>query len=135
MLRKELPSTISWVFGTNRPGVELRSQSSPRPGKPEFNPKSCHTKDSKMVLDSVLLYTQHYNVRTKSKVEQSRWKKLRLLQHLDEVAIEKGAFGLASITVANFILFTVLILVSRIFLGLQKMYPNAVYSHDYLEEN
>ena len=37
-----------------------------------FNPRSSHTKDSKMVLDAALLNTQHYKVRIKGKVEQSR---------------------------------------------------------------
>ena len=36
----------------------------------EFNPRSCHTKDSKMVLDAALLNTQHYKVRIKGKGEQ-----------------------------------------------------------------
>ena len=40
------------------------------PGRPVF--KSSHTKDSKMVLDAALLYTQHYKVGTKDKVEQFR---------------------------------------------------------------
>ena len=31
-----------------------------------------HTKDSKMVLDAILLNTQHYKVRIKGKGEQSR---------------------------------------------------------------
>ena len=42
------------------------------PGRPGFNPRSSHTKDSKMVLDASLLNTQHYKVRIKGKVEQSR---------------------------------------------------------------
>ena len=42
--------------------------------KPGFNPRSSHTKDSKMVLDSTLLNTHHYKVRIKGKVEQSREK-------------------------------------------------------------
>ena len=50
-----------------------------------------------MVLDSTLLNTQHYQVRIKGKV-----KEFRPLQHLGVVAIEKGAFGSLSITVANF---------------------------------
>ena len=50
-----------------------------------------------MVLDSTLLNTQHYQVRIKGKV-----KEFRPLQHLGVVAIEKGAFGSPSITVANF---------------------------------
>ena len=38
----------------------------------EFNPRSRHTKDLKMVLDTSLLNTQHYKVRIKGEVEQSR---------------------------------------------------------------
>ena len=41
-------------------------------GRPGFNPRSSHTKDSKMVLGAVLLNTQHYKVRIKGKVEQSK---------------------------------------------------------------
>ena len=41
------------------------------PGRPGFNPRSSHTKDSKMVLDAALVNTQHYKVRIKGKVEQS----------------------------------------------------------------
>ena len=37
-------------------------------GRPGFNPRSSHIKDSKMVLDSVLLNTQLYKVRIKGKV-------------------------------------------------------------------
>ena len=37
-----------------------------------FNPRSNHTKDSKMVLDATLPNTQYYKVRIKGKVEQSR---------------------------------------------------------------
>ena len=36
-----------------------------------FNPRSRHTKDFKMVLDTSLLNTQQYKVRIKGKVEQS----------------------------------------------------------------
>ena len=43
----------------------------PWPGRPGFNPRSSHTKDSKMVLDSALLYTQHYKVKIKGKVALS----------------------------------------------------------------
>ena len=50
-------------------------------------------KTQKMVLDDTLLNTQHYKVRIKCKVEQSKeWRK-HLLLHLGVVAIEKGAFG------------------------------------------
>ena len=51
-------------------------------------------KTQKMILDAVLLNTQHYKVRITGKVEQ----------HLSVVAIEMGAFGLPSTKVANFIL-------------------------------
>ena len=43
-----------------------------RPGRPGFNSRSSHTKDSKMVLDISLLNTQHYKVRIKDKVNQSK---------------------------------------------------------------
>ncbi len=56
-------------------------------------------KTQKMVLDTSLLNTQHYNVRIKGKVEQS-WEGV----HLGVVAIEKGAFGSPSTMVANFTL-------------------------------
>ena len=39
--------------------------------RPGFNPRSSHTKDLKMVLDSALLNTQYYKVGIKGKVEQS----------------------------------------------------------------
>ena len=39
---------------------------------PGFNPRSIHTKDSKMVLDAALLKTQPYMVSIKGKIEQSR---------------------------------------------------------------
>ena len=37
-----------------------------------FNPRSSHTKDSKIVLNVALLNTQRYKIRIKGKVEQSR---------------------------------------------------------------
>ena len=46
-----------------------------------------------MVLDAAFLKTQHYKVRIKGKVQQSR---------KSVVAIEKGAFGFPPTTVANF---------------------------------
>ena len=58
-------------------------------------------KTQKMVLDIALLYTQHYKVRIKGKVEQSREKSSALL-HLVVVTIEKGAFGSPSTKVASF---------------------------------
>ena len=59
-------------------------------------------KTQRMVLDAALLNTQHYKVRIKGKVVQSReWSSAPLL-HLSVVAIEKGAFGSPSIRVAHF---------------------------------
>ena len=43
-------------------------------GRLGFNPRSSHTKDFKMVLDTSFLNTQQYKVRIKGKVEQSREK-------------------------------------------------------------
>ena len=56
----------------------------------------------KMVLDAILLNTQHYRVRIKGKVKQSREWRSTLPLHLSEVAIEKGAFGSSLTKVANF---------------------------------
>ena len=50
----------------------------------------------KMVLDTPLLKTQHYNVRIKGKVEQSRERSSAL-----PYTIEKGAFWSPSTTVFN----------------------------------
>ena len=65
-----------------------------------------------MVLDAALLNTQHYKVRIKSNVEQSRERSIAL--HLGIVAIEKGDFGSSSSTVTNFT-FTYIYLSSREF--------------------
>ena len=54
------------------------------------------SKTQKMVLDATLLNTQHYKVRIKGKVKQSReWSSAPLLH------LEKGAFGSPSTIVAN----------------------------------
>ena len=63
-------------------------------------------KTQKMVLDAILLNTQHYKVRIKGKVEQSRETSSALPYTFGVVAIEKGAFGLPSTTVANYTYFT-----------------------------
>ena len=55
-----------------------------------------------MVLNTSLLNTQHYKVRFKSKVEQSKERSSALPFHLSVVATEKGVFGSPSTTVANF---------------------------------
>ena len=58
-------------------------------------------KAQKTVLDATLLNTQHYKVRIKGKVEQSRERSSAPL-HLGVIAIEKGAFGSPLTKVANF---------------------------------
>ena len=64
-------------------------------------PSRVISRKSKMVLDAALLNTQQYKVRIKGKVKQSKeWSSAPL--HLGVVAIEKGAFGSLSTTVANF---------------------------------
>ena len=68
-------------------------------------------KTLKMLLDSSLLNTQQYKVCIKGKVEQFREKSTAPLQ-LSVVAIEKGAFWLPSITIANFTYFTCIYVVS-----------------------
>ena len=50
-----------------------------------------------MVLDATFLNTQYYKVRIKDKEEQSR----------ERSSYRKGAFGLSSITVANFTYFRI----------------------------
>ena len=70
----------------------------------ECSPGRVIPKTLKMELDTTLLNTQHYKVRFKGKVEQSReWSSAPPL-HLGVVAIEKGAFGSPSTMVANFTL-------------------------------
>ena len=92
------------VFGGYWPsGLSVHQRS----GRPGLYPRSCHTKDFKIVLDTSLLNAQQYKVRIKGKVEQSRERSSTSL-HLGVVAIEKGAFCLLSTTVADFtyLLFT-----------------------------
>ena len=59
-------------------------------------------KKKKKALDATLLNTQHYKVRIKGKVEQSREWSCTLPLHLGVAAIEKGAFGSPSTMVSNF---------------------------------
>ena len=61
-------------------------------------------KTLKMVLDTSLLNTQPYKVRTKGKVEQPREKSSALPLHFGVVAIEKVAFWSPLTAVDNFIL-------------------------------
>ena len=58
-------------------------------------------KTLKMVLDTSLLITQHYKVRIKGKVEQSR-ERSSALPYTSVVAIEKGAFWSPWTKVTNF---------------------------------
>ena len=58
-------------------------------------------KTQKMVLDAALFNTQHYKIKIKGKVEQSREWSSALLYTSCVVAIEKGAFVSASTQVAN----------------------------------
>ena len=55
-----------------------------------------------MVLDAPLLNTQHYKLGIKGKLERSK-KRRSAPQHLRVVANEKGAFGMPSTIVTNFI--------------------------------
>ena len=74
------------------------------PGDQGSIPGRIIPKTQKMVLDATLLNTQHYKVRIKGKVEQSR-ERCSAPLHLGVEAIEKGAFGSPSTTVANFTYF------------------------------
>ena len=74
------------------------------PGGPGSIPGRVKPKTLKMVFDATLLNSQHYKVRINVKVEQSRERGSAPPTHLGVVAIEKGAFGSSSTTVANFTL-------------------------------
>ena len=65
------------------------------PGDRGSIPSRVIPKTPKRVLDASLLDTQHYKVRIKGKVEQSR-------ELLLVVAIEKRAYGSPSTKLANF---------------------------------
>ena len=80
---------MSWVFANG-------------PGDWGSIPGRVIPKTQKMVLDPALLNTQHYMVRIKGKVEQTRKIELRPPVHLGVVAMEKGAFGSPLTLVANF---------------------------------
>ena len=64
-------------------------------------------KTQKMVFDATLLNIQHYKVRIKGKMEQSRERNCALPLHLDVEAVEKEAFGSPSTMVTNFILLNI----------------------------
>ena len=58
-------------------------------------------KTQKMVLNAALLNTQHYKVRIKGKMEQSR-EEVATSPTPRFLAIEKGAFGSSTTKVTNF---------------------------------
>ena len=73
------------------------------PGDQDLIPGRVIPKTQKMVLDAALLNTQHYKVRIKGKVEQSKERSSTPTHtYLGVVAIEKGAFGFPLTIVANF---------------------------------
>ena len=72
------------------------------PGDRVSIPGRIISKTQKMLLDAALLNTQHYKVRIKGKMEQSRERSKGPPLLLSVVAIEKGAFGSPSTIVANF---------------------------------
>ena len=67
------------------------------PRNPASIPGRVIPKTQKMFLVAILLNSQHYKVRIKGKVEQSRERSSVLLNNLGVVALEKGAFELPSI--------------------------------------
>ena len=71
------------------------------PGDRGSIPSRVIAKTQKVVLDATLLNTQHYKVRIKGNVEQSReWSSTPLL-HLVVIAIEEGAFRSPLTKIAN----------------------------------
>ena len=86
-------------------GLEGRAFASD-PGDLGSIPGRVLPKTFKIVLDSSLLNTQQYKVRTKGKVGTIQGKELHPPLHLCVVATEKGAFWTPSTTVANFTLLT-----------------------------
>ena len=95
-------------------------------------------KTQKMVLDTVLLNTQHYKVRIKGKVEQSRELSSTPL-HLGVVDIEKEAFGSPSTKVTNFTYLHVcqksnkykILSIIRLFRG-HKWIPDKILDHNHV---
>ena len=72
------------------------------PGDRSSIPGRIIPKTPKTVLNAALLSTQHYKVRIKGKLEQSRRMELRPPLQQAVVAIEKGTFGSPSTKVTNF---------------------------------
>ena len=72
------------------------------PGERGSIPGRVIPKTQKMVIDASLLNTQHYKVRIKGKVEQSREWSSAFSIYLGVVAIEKEVFGSPSTQVTNY---------------------------------
>ena len=72
------------------------------PGDRDSIPDRLIPKSQKMVLDAGFLNTQHYKVRNKDKMEQSKEWSIAPPPHLGVVVIEKVAFGSPSTKVTNF---------------------------------
>ena len=88
---------MSVIFSFLR-NVNVNLPIAPSPGDRGSIPDRVIPKIQKMLLDAPLLNIQHYKVRIKGKVEQSRERSAFPL-HLCVVAIEKGAFGSHATTV------------------------------------
>ena len=90
-----------YLFGVFFPLIGLMSKVfGTGPGDLGSIPGQIIPKTQKIVLDVALLNTQHYKVRIKGKVEQS--KEWSSAPHLSVIAIDKGALESPSTKVANF---------------------------------
>ena len=77
----------------NRNTINLSRVFASGPGDWFSIPGQVIPKSQKIVLDTTLLSTQHYKLRIKGKVEQSRKWSSTLPLHLGVVAIKREAFG------------------------------------------
>ena len=84
------------------------------------------SKTQKMVFDAALLSTQHYKVRIKGKVKQSREGVAPSL-YLGVAAIEKIAFGSPSTKVVNFTLLTYMVLSTERLIHNQLLIPSSFF--------
>ena len=74
-----------------------------------------------MVLDAALLNTQHYKLRIKGKVEQSREWSIALSLHLGVVVIEKEVFRSLSTKIANFTFYIYTLNVYRVLTSFEEL--------------
>ena len=75
-------------------------------------PSQVISKTQKMIHDISLLNTQHYKVKIKGKVDQFKWRSSTVPLYLGVVAIEMGTLRSPSITVANFLYFYIIYIIS-----------------------